>query len=53
MISDCKGYLAVKILSALLREITPKNVGGFSCLNCLHLFRTKEQTSVSSKSMWK
>ena len=30
-------YLAVKKLSALLRGITPKHEGGFSCLNCFHL----------------
>ena len=34
-------YLAVKILSALLRAVTSKNNGDFYCLNCLHSFRTK------------
>ena len=36
-------YLAVKKLSALLREITSKNNGHFYCLNCLHSFRTKDK----------
>ena len=34
-------YLAVKKLSALLREIMSKHYGDFYCLNCLHSFRTK------------
>ena len=33
-------YLAVKKLSALLREVTSKTNGDFYCLNCLHPFRT-------------
>ena len=36
-------YLAVKILSALLRGITSKNNGTFYCSNCLHSFRTKNE----------
>ena len=36
-------YLAAKILSALLRGITSKHDGDFYCLNCLHLFRTKDK----------
>ena len=35
-------YLAVKKLSALLREVTSKNNGDFYCLNSLHSFRTKK-----------
>ena len=40
-------YLAVKKLSALLRGITSKNNSDFYCLNCLHPFRTKKQTSIA------
>ena len=36
-------YLPVTKLSALIRGITSKHVGGFSNLNCLHLFRTKSE----------
>ena len=36
-------YLSVKKLSELLREIRSKHVGDFYCLNCLHLFRTKNE----------
>ena len=35
--------LAIKKLSPLLREIRSKHVGDFYCLNCLHLFRTKNK----------
>ena len=38
-------YLGVKKLSALLRGITSKNDGDFYCLNCLHSFRTKKNSS--------
>ena len=41
-------YLAVKKLSALLRVITSKHHGDFSCLNCLHFFR-KENNLKSHK----
>ena len=34
-------YLAVKHLSALLRQIASKHYGDFYCLNCLHAFTTK------------
>ena len=34
-------YLAVTRLPALLRRITSNNNGDFSCLSCLHSFRTK------------
>ena len=45
MIPNRKGwhYLAVKKLSALLKQIIPKHVGIFYCSNCLHLFRTKSK----------
>ena len=36
-------YLAVKILSALLRGITSKHYSNFYCLNCFHSFRTKNK----------
>ena len=35
-------YLAIKKLSALLREITSKHYGTFHCLNCLHSFATEK-----------
>ena len=34
-------YLAVKVLSALLRGLTSKHYDGFYGLNCLHSFRIK------------
>ena len=34
-------YLTVKNLSRLLRGITSNHDGGFYCLNCFHLYRTK------------
>ena len=34
-------YLAVKSLSAWLREITSKYDGDFYCLNCFHSYSTK------------
>ena len=46
MISDGekqRHYLAVKKLSALLREITSKNNVDFYCLNSFHSFRTKKR----------
>ena len=44
-------YLAVNILSALLKGITSKKNGGFYCLNCLHSFRTKEKLE-SHRKVW-
>ena len=43
MITDGKKwhYLAAKILSALIRGITPNHNGDFCCLNCFHLYNTK------------
>ena len=35
--------LQQKKLSALLRGITSKNNGNFSCLNCVRYFRTKNK----------
>ena len=45
MITDGKKwhYLAVKKLSALLREITSNNNGDFYCLNCFHSYSTREK----------
>ena len=45
MITDGKKlcYLAVKSLSALLRGVTSKHDGDFYCLNCFHLYRTKNK----------
>ena len=42
-------YLAVKKLSALLREISSKDDGGFHCLNCLHSFSTKNKIESHKK----
>ena len=38
-----------KKLSALLREITSKQVGNFYCLNSLHLSRTKNKLESQKK----
>ena len=38
-------YLAVKKLSAVLREITSKHNGDFYCLNCLHFSEQKTYVS--------
>ena len=35
-------YLTVRSLSALLKGITPNHDGDSYCLNCFHLYRTKE-----------
>ena len=44
MITDGKKYhyLAVKMLSTLLRGITSNHDGDFYCLNCFHSHRIKE-----------
>ena len=51
MITDSKKwhYLAVKSLSALLREITSNHVGDFYCLNCFHSCSTKEKLKKHEK----
>ena len=36
-------YIAVKCLSALLRGITSNHNGDFYCLNCFHLYSTKNK----------
>ena len=53
MITDGKKwhYLAVKSFSALLRGITSKHVGDFSCLNCFHSYRTKNKLKKTWESM--
>ena len=45
MITDGKKwlYLAVKSISALLREITSNNNGDFYCLNRFHSYSTKNK----------
>ena len=42
-------YLAVKILSTLLRKITSKHHGDFYCLNSLHSFRTENKLKSHEK----
>ena len=42
-------YLTVKNLSRLLRGITSNRVGDFYCLNCFHLYRTKNKLEVHKK----
>ena len=42
-------YLALKKLSALLKGITPKQVGDFYCLNYFHLSRTKNKLESHKK----
>ena len=42
-------YLAVKILSALLREITSKYHSDFYCLNYLHFFASKNTLKFHKK----
>ena len=46
---DAWHYLAVKKLSALLKEITSKHVGDFYCLNCLHSLKTKNKLESHKK----
>ena len=45
MITDGKQwhYLAVKSLPALFRRITSNLIGHFYCLNCFHLYSTKNK----------
>ena len=45
-------YLAVKMLSALLRGITSKHYGYFYCLNCVHSFRTKKNKLESHRRVF-
>ena len=42
-------YLALKKLSALLREITSKQDGDSCCFNCLHSFRIKDKLNSHKK----
>ena len=42
-------YLAVKSISALLRGITSKHVGGFYCLHCFHSYRTENKLKKHEK----
>ena len=43
-------YTAVKILSGLLRGVTSNNNGDVYCLNCFHLFRTKDKFKEHKKT---
>ena len=45
MIPNKEGYhyIEVKMLLALSRGITLKHNGDYYCLNCFHLFRTKNK----------
>ena len=51
MIDDSKKwhYLAVKILSALIRGITSNNNGDFYCLSCFHSCRTENKLEKHEK----
>ena len=51
MITDGKKwhYLTVKCLSALLKGITSNHKGEFYCLNCFHLYSTKENLQKHEK----
>ena len=53
MITDGEKWhdLAVKKLSALLREITSNNNGDFYCLNCFHSYSTKDKVRMYVKIM--
>ena len=42
-------YFAVKKLLALLVGVTFKHYGDFYCLNCLHIFRTKNKLESHKK----
>ena len=44
-------YLTVKSLSALLRGIAPNHKEDFYCLNCFHLYSTKNKLKKTRKSM--
>ena len=46
---EIRHYLAVKILSALLKGTTLKHDGDFYCLNCLHFFRTEDKLKTHEK----
>ena len=51
MITDGKKwhYLAMKSFSALFRGITSNHSGDFYCLNCFHLYSTKEKLKKHEK----
>ena len=42
-------YLAVKILSSLLRGVTSNHNGDFYCLNCFHSYRTENKLKKHEK----
>ena len=43
-------YLAIKIISGLLRGIKSNYNGDFYCLNCLHSYRTKSRLKKTLKN---
>ena len=49
MIPNGELYLAVKKLSALLREITSNHIGDFFCSKSFHLFWTKSKLESKKK----
>ena len=49
MIPNGELYLAVKKLSALLKEITSNHIGDFFCSKCFHLFWTKNKLEAKKK----
>ena len=42
-------YFAIKTISAILTEITPKNHGDIYCFNCFHSIRTKNKLESNKK----
>ena len=46
-------YLAVKKLSALLKEITSNHGGDFYCINYFKAFRTKSKCKIHKKNTFK
>ena len=48
-----RNHLALKKLSAVLREITSKHDGEFCCLNFLHSFKTNKNKLESYKNFAK
>ena len=52
MITDGKGiwhYIAIKIISALLKGVSSKHNGDFYCLNCFNSYRTKQKLEDHAK----
>ena len=51
--NEKRHYLSVKSLSALFKGQNSKDNGDFSCLNCLHSFRTKKKTTKTHENVCK